>query len=346
MSKATSQLADWAVRKIEREYSDDVCLLLGHRTHEFDWDQGEMGFSFYIPATSRSNGLARTFIVDGIGYDLFPMTWERVERIAEFRGDSPVCLSEAEILYARNDDDRQRFTSLQARLRANLQNPHFMYNRALESLDAAMSVYQEMLFEQRLWKVREHAGYICIRLSDSIAFANQRYFSQMQTGQIGELLSMNNVPAGFTDLYGRVIRTRAVDEQKRLCHEMIASVRAFLAEHDKNEVGRPSSPDFSELAFWYQELSYTWLRIYYWCDKNDPVNAYVWCCLLQNELDSVGSEYGIADLDVFSAFDADNLPVFRKRCEAVEQGIVAAIEANGATIESYPSVDDFLEKNR
>jgi len=98
MKKTGTQLADWAVRKIESEYKDDVCLLLGHRTHEFDKDQGEISFSFYIPATSRSNGLARTFIVDGIGYDLFPMSWERVERIAEVKGDNPTCLNDAEIL--------------------------------------------------------------------------------------------------------------------------------------------------------------------------------------------------------------------------------------------------------
>ena len=345
MSKTETQLANWAVRKIESEYKDDVCLLLGHRKCEFDNDQDEISFDFYIPATSRSNALARTFIIDGVGYDLFPMSWERVEGIADVKGDYPGCLDNTEILYARNDDDRQRFTSLQARFRANSQNPHYMYNRALGSLNTAIEIYQEMLFEERLYKVREHAGYICMRLSDSVAFANQQYFRQMQTNQIKVLLSMKKVPSGFTDLYERVIRAKTADEQKRLCHEMIVSAKAFLAEHDKNAVRRTSAPDFSELAFWYQELSYTWLRVYRWCDENDPVNAYVWCCLLQNELDIVGAEYGIADLDIFSAFDADNLSVFRKRAEVVEQTIVAAIEASGVTIESYPSIEDFLKKN-
>ncbi|MCE5323188.1 hypothetical protein LLG46_07725 [bacterium] len=340
-----TQLANWAIRKIESEYKDDVCLLIGHKVREFDENNDEISFGFYIPATSRSNGLARTFIIDGIGYDLFPMSWERVERIADIKADNPVCLDDAEILYARNDDDRRRFMALQAQLRANLQNPHYMYNRALELLNTAMEIHQEMLFEDRLYKVREYAGYICIHLSDAVAFANQRYFRQMQTNQIEELLSMNEIPAGFTDLYESVIRAKTADEQKRLCHKMIVSTKVFLAEHDKNAVRRISVPDFSELAFWYQELSYTWLRVYHWCDENNPVNAYAWCCLLQKELDIVGAEYGIADLDIFSAFDAENLSVFRKRAEVVEQNIVAAIEANGAAIESYPTVADFLDKN-
>ena len=78
---------------------------------------------------------------------------------------------------------------------------------------------------------------------------------------------------------------------------------------------------------------------------NDPVNAYVWCCFLQNEVDTVVTEYGIAERDILSAFDADNLPAFRKRAEFVEQEIVAAIQAHGVEIESYPSVEEFLHKN-
>jgi len=344
--KQKRALADWAARKIETEYRDDVCLLLGRWACHFDRDEEELDFHYYIPATSRSNGLALTFIIDGIGYDLFPMSWERVERMAEVRGDSPVNLDNAVILYARNEDDRRRFASLQARLRANLQNPHFMYNRALEALAAAMQVYRDMLFEENLSTVRESAGYICIDTASVIAFTNGQYMEYPdRQDQITALRSMKNVLAGFTDLNERIIRAGTADEQKKLCHDIIAMTRRFLDENDKNAVRRTSAPDFSELAIWYQELSYTWRRVYYWCDRNNPVNAYVWCCYLQNEVDRVGAEFGIADLDIFSAFDADDLPTFRRRAEYVEQQIIAAIEAHGATIESYPSVEEFLRQN-
>lgn len=343
MEKTGTRLADWAVREIETKYKDDVCLLLGQWRRDFGPDQEEFTFHYYVPATSRSNGLARTFIVDGMGYDLFPMTWERVERIADIRGDNPVCLDDAEILYARNDDDRQRFVSLQARMRANLQNPHFMYTRAREALNTAMQIFRDMLFEEKLSTIREHAGYLCLNTANAVAFVNQQYLASPDyfTG----LLSIKTVPAGFTDMYERIIRAKTPDEQKRLCHDIITMTRRFLDENDKNAVRRISAPDFSELAFWYQELSYTWRRIYYWCDKENPVNAYIWGCMLQNELDTVGADFGIADLDILSAFDAADLPAFRKRAERVEQHIVATIEAHGVKIESYPSVEEFLKQN-
>ena len=67
--------------------------------------------------------------------------------------------------------------------------------------------------------------------------------------------------------------------------------------------------------------------------------------MLQHELDTVGADFGIADLDILGAFDADELPVFRKRAECVEQHIVTDIEAHGVKIESYPSVEEFLKQN-
>jgi len=343
MKKTGTRLTDWAVRKIEAEYRDDVCLLVGRWTRHFDQEQEELSFHYYIPATSRSNGLARTFIIDGIGYDLFPMSWERVERIAEIRGDNPMCLDHAEILYARHDDDRRTFTSLQARLRANLQNPRFMYARAIETLDTAMKIHRDMLFAEDLRTVRESAGYICMRVADAVAYLNQQYLGIPD--HIQALRSIKNVPTGFIDLYEQIIRAKTADEQQRLCHNIIAMTSRFLDEHDTHSVSRISAPDFSELAFWYQELSYTWRRVYYWCDRHDPVNAYLWCCFLQNEVDHVGADFGMEDLDILSAFDADDLAAFRKRAERVEQQIVTAIEVHGVHLASYPSVEEFLKQN-
>ncbi len=339
-------LAEWAVRKIESEYKDDVCVLLEHRTLRLEQDQEQTSFSFYIPATSRANGLARTFIIDGIGYDLFPIGWERIERMADVKDYNTTVLGDAEILWARTEDDRRRFASLQGRLAANLQNPDLMCKRAVEWLGRAVDLYQDMLFEEALPKMRENAGHICNLLAIAVACVNRSYFKHGQTDQIKELASMKDVPVGFTDLYERIIWAKTAEEQKRLCHEIIVSTKRFLEGQDRNTTRRISAPDFSELATWYQELSYTWRRVYHWCDRNDPVNAYLWGCFLQNEVEKVGEEYGIADVDTLGAFEADNLSAFRQHAEEVERKIVAAIEANGVAIESYSSVEEFLKKNR
>jgi len=154
MSEVGTRLVDWAIKKIESEYRDDVCLLLEHKSLRLGADMETKSFSFYIPATNRANGLARTFIIDSIGYDLFPMSWDRIERMADVKEYNTTCLADGEILWARSEVDRERFLSLQARLRANLQNPQYMLDRAKKWFDTVMEIFQETLFEEKLYKVR------------------------------------------------------------------------------------------------------------------------------------------------------------------------------------------------
>ena len=344
MNKNDTRLSDWAVKKVETEFRDDVCLLLEHKTLKIEKDMAGRSFSFYIPATNRANGLARTFIIDGIGYDLFPMSWERIERTADVKEYNTTCLADAEILWARSDEDKQRFVSLQSRLYANLQNPQYMLERAKKWFDTVKEIYQDTLFEERLYKIRENSGYICDLLSIAVAFVNGRYFVHGQTSQLSELSGMKKLPESFIKLYKAIIKEVSPDMQKRLCHEIINNTKAFLDGQEKATKNSVYS-DFSELANWYQDLCYTWRRVYYWCEKNDPINAYIWCCMLQNEVDEWGTKFGITDIDILSSFKADDLTAFCKRAEYVESQFRKAIEYNGAELDEYKTVEDFLKVN-
>lgn len=345
MAAVSTNLADWAVRKVEAEYKDDVCILVEHKTLRLEQDRGGAAFSFFIPATTRANGLARTFIVGGIGHDLFPMSWQRIERMAELKDSNTTCLGDSTILYARTESDQQRFLSLQARLEANLRNPHQTHEAALEWVISAEEIHRNQVFEERPYKIREHAGFICNALFTAVALMNGKYYSYGWTDQMEVLRSLRLVPLGFAPLYRAVICETSVDKQKRLCHEIISSMRAFLAANDPDAKRWVSKPDFTELASWYQELSYTWRRVYHWCDAKDAINAYLWGCFLQNEVDSVGTEYGLTDIDLMGSFNPDDLAAFRERAERVEGGFISAIEAHGVTIDSYEDVNDFLRRN-
>jgi len=344
MSSQNKQLAQWAIKEIETKYHDDVCLLLEHMTLNLEKDAETTVFGFYVPATNRANGLARTFIINGIGHDLFPMPWERIEDMADVKHYNTTCLGDAKILWARSDEDRQRFIGLQARLQANLQNPQYMIERAKKWLGTVNEVYQDTLFDERLYKIRENAGYICDLLSIAVAFANLRYFKHGQTNQLQELSKMKKAPLNFVKLYRNIVTEPCPDTQKRLCHEIIKNTKEFFVTLETPTPSK-STPDFSELATWYQELCYTWRRVYHWCDENDPINAYIWCCMLQTEVDEWGTKFGISDIDILSAYNANNLEGFRKRAEKVESNFRQAIEKNGVKLDEYKTIEDFLSAN-
>ncbi|ERI93322.1 hypothetical protein HMPREF1982_01746 [Clostridiales bacterium oral taxon 876 str. F0540] len=113
MKYISKALIDWAVNKIETEYKDDVSLLIGHKHWKIEPDGEEIAFNFFIPETEHCYRVAKTFIIEDIGYDLFPMSWERVEGLTNLNESIITCLADGIILYARSEKDRQRFIELQ-----------------------------------------------------------------------------------------------------------------------------------------------------------------------------------------------------------------------------------------
>jgi len=151
MTNKLSKLDNWAIDKIKTEYKDDIDLLIGHNTHRLDEDKAKASISFFFPATEKGWGLSKTFIIDGTGFDLFPMSWERIARMAALDEDNASCLGDGIILYYRTEEVKKRFLEIQSRLEAHLGDPRYMLNKALEKLDIAMGLYQTMLTASTVW---------------------------------------------------------------------------------------------------------------------------------------------------------------------------------------------------
>ena len=75
--KTIHPLTQWAIHKIETEYKEDIALLIGIKGHSTDGDCHGECFDFFVPATEHGYNLSQTFIIDGIGHDLYPRSWER-----------------------------------------------------------------------------------------------------------------------------------------------------------------------------------------------------------------------------------------------------------------------------
>jgi hypothetical protein len=342
--KTESKLDNWVINKIKTEYKDDVALLIGHNSYRLEEDKAKASFSFFFPATEKAMGLSKTFIIEGAGYDLFPMSWERIERMVGLDEDNASCVGDATILYYRTEADKKRFQKIQSRLKEHLADPRFMLNKALEKLDIAMGLYQGMMFEDAVYKLRKAAGHIVLYLSNAVAYSHGKYFSTTHESHAADLKAMKSIPKDFIRLYGAVVKAGSAEELKKLCYEMIYNTRQLL-NAKKGSVKSTPNPGFNVLADWYQELSYAWREVYHWCDIDEPAKAFVRSSFLQSELDVAAEEFGLGEMDLMGTFNANDLKSYRIRAEAVEKQILAAIKKRGETVESYDSVDDFLKKN-
>ncbi|HEX2947645.1 MAG TPA: hypothetical protein VHT96_17040 [Clostridia bacterium] len=345
MKPTQRELTNWAITQIQKKYKDDVALLIAISGHALEDDCHGECFDYFVPANDNGNKLGQTFIIDGVGHDLYPRSWQRIENMADFNDDFTFGLADAIILYYRSEEDKNRFAAMQERLKANVRDKGFMLKKALEKLDAAMEIYRTMMFEDSLYKVRMAAGFIARYLSIAVACINGTYFRQRLDLETVELAQMKEVPENFIAYYEAIVKAKSIEELKKYSHEIISTARKFIAGHKPQSTEEAKSPNYEDLADWYEEGSLTWRRIYYHCDVQNYERAFPDAINLQNELNIIKEEFGLREMDLLGSFDTANLSAFRQKAYELEQYIISEIEGHGVIINKYDTLEQFLAKN-
>lgn len=343
MKNIDKELIEWVINKIETNFKGEISLLLGRKgVGKIPTDGDHMAFDFFIPACDEGYGLSRTFIIDDLGYDLFPMSWTRVEGLSNLNERIAFCLAESEILYARNDIDRERFELLRKTLFNNLKNEDFIYKKSLEKVNSAMDIYKTMLFEKNIGNVRKAAGAISQYLSEALSIINGTYVKRdYEYWDIrNQIKSLDKIPDNFLNLYEEIFKVKEVDSMLKVIHKLIEETRDFFRDFITDE--RPRNYNYDELAGWYEEARYTFRRIEYACKNNKYVESFNLGCYIQIECDILTEDLGLNKMDLLGVYDADDLISFGKRANEIEKYILKVIEDNGVTLRRYDDLEDFL----
>ncbi len=218
-----------------------------------------------------------------------------------------------------------------------------MFERGLEWLNNAMEISKTLQFEDALFKVRKAAGAIFEYLTVAITCYNQTYNKGFD--RLSDLKTMKLVPSGFVEKCIQIIAAKSAREIKNLCHDIIKSVRDFFETNDTRARNTSCTPDYQNLANWYQECCYYFKRIYHFCSENDFVNAFRESGGIQTDLEEISKDYNIPELDILTHYDANNLSDFAIKVKSAEDCIVSAIEAKKVKLDSYSTVDEFILKN-
>ncbi|MDE7274071.1 MAG: nucleotidyltransferase domain-containing protein [Lachnospiraceae bacterium] len=76
----------WILNKVRTEYANDVSLVLIYGSYVNGTANSKSDVDcYYIPKSENGYDLAVDFIIEGVGYDIFPISWESVEKL-------PICL--------------------------------------------------------------------------------------------------------------------------------------------------------------------------------------------------------------------------------------------------------------
>ncbi len=340
MKNMDKELIEWAINKIETEFKGEISLLLGRKgACKIPGDGDDMAFDFFIPACDHGYSLARTFIIEDMRYDLFPMFWKRVEGLSTLNEGIAFCLADSEILYARNDADRERFELLRKTLFNNLKNKDFIYIKSLEKINSAI-----MAFEKSLSSVRKAAGGIIEYLSQSLAIINGTYLKRDYgySQRVEQVKSLQRIPTTFLKNYEEILRAKDIETIFKSVHNLMGETREFFEQFTPER--NLKNYNYDELAGWYEEARYTFRRIAYAYENNKFVECFHLGCYLQIEFDILTEEIGLDKMDLLGGYDADDLSVFRKRANGIEEYILGEIEKHGAVLRKYDNLDEFLNK--
>jgi hypothetical protein len=345
MKPTQKELTNWAITQIQEKYKNDIALLIGISGHALKNDCHGECFDYFVPANDNGNKLAQTFIIDGVGHDLYPRSWKRIENMAEFNDDFTKGLADAIILYSRNEDDKKRFAEFQEKLILNLKDNNFMFKKALLKLDTAMEIYRTVMFEDSFYKVKMGSGLISHYLSIAVACMNGTYFKQTLELETSELSQMKEIPDNFITYFEDIIIAKSIEDLKKLCYEIISTTRKFIEAHRPPKTEKLKTPVYKDLAAWYEELSLVWRRLYYYCTASDYRKAFNEALSLQYELNIIKEEFGLMEMDLLGSFEPENLILLKQRAQELEMYIISEIESHGVSINKYDTLEQFLVKN-
>lgn len=335
-------VTDWVINTIRGKYIDDIALVISHPTLQIDDTVKKI--SYFVPATKKGEELAQTFILEGVGYDIWCVSWERLERFAALEEYNITCLADSEVLYARSEEEKARFETLKRKLEDNLADRHKARMCALQSYEQAKNIYLEMLFASGS-DVKLGAGHILDYLARAIAFTNNSYFKRSQTDQWNELHGMENVPEEFLNQYKKTLFEKEEALQKKGCYELICLIRKYLEENKlPGEKKEPCERNYQDLADWYGELSYTWLRIRHYAEMGESTKVYMWGVYLQSELNQVCEDFGMDKMELMVHFDVGNLQALAERADELEQLMRKAITDGGGRIREFAGKEEFLNE--
>ena len=345
------KLVKWIENKVKTKYHDDISMVLIYGSYVNGTANTKSDVDcYYIPKTDRGYEIAVDFIINGVGYDIFPMSWDRVENIAALKEVLLPCVGDVKIIYCNSDEDLKRFSQLQIKMHNNLKDTDYIRTIIEGKFFFACDLYSEMKAHTDTASIRKFAGYIIMTLADIVALYNHDYFHFGLKKQLEDLQTkFQDIPKEFTEEYIRIIQASDNASSKEHCFNLLKITADHIGldmeikEAELKElVSENTHPDFQWLAGLYEEISSTFNKIYVCCENGNYALAFLSAVCLQNELDDAmecgGKKYNL--LDAYSHMELSRLV---DKTKEIETDYVQRVLDGGGKIKRFDSFEDFVK---
>lgn len=333
--KTREQLVRWLENTVRRQYAGQVALVCLYGSYINGTANSLSDVDcYFIPKTEAGRGLARTFLLEGVGFDLYPMTWERMEAIARLELSHQPLVGDVQVLYADAEEDLRRLEAVQRRMRENLSDPIYRERVARGRFFRACSRLPGAGDDLKTARLR--SGGLLMDLAEAFAYVRGRYYRYGLKRQFPDLLALNDLPVGLEQRYPAVLQAETAGEIAAACRDLL-EICPWPVVQNRQPVEWGAKPQAKELAGLYEEISSTFHKIYVCARKGDPVLAFLSAVCLQWELPWT---------DLLSCYRYGDLSILAENAAEVERQLRRELAEANVPLKEYQTFAQFEQAQK
>ena len=333
--KTRDRLVGWIEDAVREHYAGKVALVCLYGSH-INGTAGETSDvdCYFVPKNQEGMALARTFLLEGVGYDLFPMSWQRLEAIAMLEQSHQPLVGDVRVLYADSPADLERLEAVQRQLLDNLADPVFRQRAAQARFARACSRLPLATDDAKTARLK--AGGLLMDVAEVFAFGQGEYYHYGLKRQFPDLLVLPQRPDGLEEAYPAVLKAETSAEIACACQRLLESC-PWSVMKNQQPVAWGDRPAPAQLAGLYEEISSTFLKIYRCAAVGDPVLAFLSTVCLQWELPWT---------DLLSGYRYDDLDGLAENAREVERQLRRELANENVPLKEYQTFAQFEQAQK
>ena len=328
------------LKKIKSDFKDDISIFACYGSFVTETMNSLSDIDFYvIPKTNRGFEITETFIINDIGYDLWPVTWERIESISNLTTPITSILMDAEVIFYSNEEDLLKFEKSQQNVKNILNDSNKNHALCMKNLEKLQSDFFELEFLENDDEIFSSAirfleDYLLI-----LSIINKQYIRKGFHNLKSEILDYEILPEHFQNRIEKILNSNDNFVIKKITKDLLYDLKKILKK--RSLFDKKFNPD--ELKGFYEEFKSTYNKLLNACETKDFLKAIYSSKNIDSEISSL-----IKDPIILSSFpnmlriartkDFFNM---KKSCIIHEKKLLELYKNYRISIKKYESIENF-----
>ncbi|MGM0640416.1 MAG: nucleotidyltransferase domain-containing protein [Thermotogota bacterium] len=262
------------IENIKNNFKEDIALVAYYGSYATGdtHDKSDLDL-FFIPKNENAFKASFQFIVEDLGIDFWPITWERFENIDSYDDHLISVLLDAKVIYSNSDEELDKFKNIQKNklneLNKKEDNP---FSKAYEKFLNNYVFLNNLKYSEDITEIRLESTKILKNTISSLSILNKIPIKKGWGKNLSEIKKFDKKINGTQEIIESIISEK---NEKAIIEKMIKFVYDYDAFY-KNTVKKENPIIKPKEIFqgFYEELKSTINKIIDACNENDYEMAF------------------------------------------------------------------------